>query len=67
MRQIAVIEWKNIEPGGMPADVGTFLVAFNDGTVESYPIDSRDLEAGEIKAGAASGTYWANPIPHPDA
>ena len=67
MRQIAVIEWKNIEPGAMPKDAGTFLVAFDDGTVESYPMDSQDLKAGQIRAGAACGTYWANPIPHPNA
>jgi hypothetical protein len=67
MRQIAVLEWKAITPGEMPEDEGTYLVAFSDGTVESFPMDTDDLLTGQIRAGAAKGEYWANPIPHPNA
>ena len=67
MRQIAVLEWKAIMPGEMPEDEGTYLVAFSDGTVESFPMDTDDLLTGQIRAGAAKGEYWANPIPHPNA
>lgn len=67
MRQIAVLEWKAITPGEMPEDEGTYLVAFSDGTVESFPMDRDDLLTGQIRAGAAKGEYWANPIPHPNA
>lgn len=67
MRQIAVIEWRPIEIGGMPDDEGTYLVAFTDGTVESFPMDQDDLAHGQIQAGAARGIYWAMPIPHPNA
>jgi hypothetical protein len=51
----------------MPEDEGTYLVAFSDGTVESFPMDRDDLLTGQIRAGAAKGEYWANPIPHPNA
>lgn len=67
MRQVAVINWKAICTGGMPEKEGTYLVAFSDGTVESFPMDTDDLVAGQIRAGAARGEYWANPIPHPNA
>ena len=67
MRQIAVLEWEAIMPGEMPEDEGTYLVAFSDGTVESFPMDTDDLLTGQIRAGAARGEYWANPIPHPNA
>lgn len=67
MRQIVVIEWYAIEPGGMPEDEGTFLVAFDDGTVESFPFDESDLVSGQIRAGTTRGEYWSIPIPHPNA
>ena len=67
MRQIAVIDWKAIGNGEMPEEEGTYLVAFSDGTVESFPMDGDDLNSGQIRAGAARGEYWANPIPHPNA
>jgi hypothetical protein len=51
----------------MPEEEGTYLVAFSDGTVESYPMDSDDIVTGTIRAGAAKGLYWAESIPHPDA
>ena len=66
MRQIAVLEWKAITLGEMPKDEGTYLVAFSDGAVESFPMDTDDLLSGQIRAGAARGEYWANPIPHPN-
>lgn len=67
MRQIAVIDWKAISTGEMPNEEGTYLVAFDDGTVESFPMDTDDLVSGQIRAGAARGEYWANPIPHPNS
>ena len=42
------------------------MVAFSDGTVESYPMDDTDIGDGEIRAGAETGLYWAHSIPHPD-
>jgi hypothetical protein len=67
MRQVAVIHWNRIAAGDMPDEQGTYLVAFSDGTVESYPMDSDDIVTGSIRAGAAKGLYWAESIPHPDA
>lgn len=67
MRQVAVINWNEVQAGNMPDTEGTYLVAFSDGTVESYPMDSDDLVAGIIRAGEARGVYWAQSIPHPDA
>ena len=67
MSQIAVLDWKAITTGEMPTEEGTYLVAFSDGTVESFPMDTDDLVSGQIRAGTARGEYWANPIPHPNA
>ena len=67
MKQQVVIYWYPVAQGDMPSDEGTYLVAFNDGTVESYPMDSDDLVSGEIRAGEYRGVYWAEPIPHPDS
>lgn len=66
MRQQVTIQWYPIEFGEMPDDEGTFLVAWSDGTVESYPMDSHDIATGEIKSGTAKGIYWAESIQHPD-
>ena len=52
--------------GEMPREAGTYLAAFSDGTVESYPMDDTDIGDGEIRAGAETGLYWAHSIPHPD-
>lgn len=66
MDQTVTIRWRPITFGEMPREAGTYLVAFSDGTVESYPMDDSDIGDGEIRAGAEKGLYWAHSIPHPD-
>lgn len=66
MRQSISVEWYPIEFGEMPSEQGTYLVAWDDGTVESYPMDERDINDGEVRAGSVKGLYWAESIPHPD-
>ena len=60
------IKWHPIEPGEMPSEAGTVLVAFSDGSVESYPISDEDISLGVIRCGHEVGQYWAYSIPHPD-
>jgi hypothetical protein len=67
MRQAVNIHWNLIEAGGMPSEAGTYLVAFDDETVESYPMDDDDIVSGQIRAGRVRGVYWAESIPHPDS
>jgi hypothetical protein len=50
----------------MPAEEKTVLVAFDDMTVESWPLTASDIMDGEIRAGHSMGLYWADSIPHPD-
>ena len=64
MYQSVTINWHPIEFGEMP-EHGTYLVAWDDGTVESYPFDDRDIQDGEIRSGSTKGLYWADPLPHP--
>jgi len=66
MKQLVGIDWYPIAFGEMPSEEGTYLVAWDDGSVESYPMDDRDINDGEIRSGNAKGLYWAEPIPHPD-
>jgi hypothetical protein len=65
MYQTVHIKWHPITFGTMPEEEGTYLVAWSDGTVESYPMDHRDITDGEIKSGGVVGVYWAEGIPHP--
>lgn len=67
MEQLVKIKWYSISVGETPSEQGTYLVAWDDGTVESYPFDSRDIQDGQVKSGRSRGVYWAEPIPHPDA
>ena len=67
MYQTVHIKWHPITFGTMPEEEGTYLVAWSDGTVESYPMDHRDITDGEIKSGGIVGVYWAEGIPHPSA
>jgi hypothetical protein len=67
MKQAVNIYWNLIEAGGMPNESGTYLVAFDDGTVESYPMEDDDIVTGQIRAGRTRGVYWSEPIPHPDS
>jgi len=66
MLQVVTIEWRVIEQGNMPAEEKTVLVAFDDMTVESWPLTASDIMDGEIRAGHSMGLYWADSIPHPD-
>jgi len=50
----------------MPSEADTVLVAFSDGSVESYPISDEDISLGVIRCGHEVGQYWAYSIPHPD-
>jgi len=66
MLQVFTIECRVIEQGNMPAEEKTVLVAFDDMTVESWPLTATDIMDGEIRAGHSMGLYWADSIPHPD-
>lgn len=66
MKQLIGIEWYPVAFGDMPADEGTYLVAFSDGSVESYPMDCRDIDTGQIRSGNTFGQFWAYSPPHPD-
>lgn len=66
MKQLISVEWYPIQFGEMPGEEGTYLVAWDDGSVESYPMDHQDIQDGEIRSGNIKGVYWARPIPHPD-
>ena len=65
MNQTVSIKWYNIGLGDMPEEGGTYLVAWDDGTVESYPFDLRDIQSGTVTSGRVRGLYWARSIPHP--
>lgn len=66
MLQVVNIKWHVIEAGNMPAEERTVLVAFDDMTVESWPLTADDIMDGEVRAGRSKGLYWAESIPHPD-
>ena len=66
MLQVVNIEWHPIEMGNMPQEEKTVLVAFDDMTVESWPLTTNDILDGEIRAGHSMWLYWADSIPHPD-
>ena len=66
MYQTITIHWKPVDINEMPSDEGTYLVAFDDGTVESYPMSQGDLICGEIRAGGARGIYGAESPPYPN-
>jgi len=60
IKQAVVIEWHDIAV--MPKDEGTYLVAFDDGTVETYPIGYENIRTGIIQDGYTRGVLWALPI-----
>ena len=66
MLQVVGIQWYPVQPGNMPKNERTVLVAFDDMTVESWPLTFSDIMDGEIRAGHSMGLYWADSIPHPD-
>ena len=66
MLQVVGIQWYPVQPGNMPKNERTVLVAFDDMTVESWPLTFSDIMDGEIRAGHSMGLYWADSIPHPE-
>lgn len=66
MLQVVGIQWYPVRPGNMPKNERTVLVAFDDMTVESWPLTFNDIMDGEIRAGHSMGLYWADSIPHPE-
>lgn len=66
MLHVVTLEWHVIQQGNMPGEERTVLVAFDDMTVESWPLTANDIMDGEIRAGHSMGLYWADSIPHPD-
>lgn len=65
IRQAVVIEWYSIADQ-MPETEGTYLVAFTDGTVETYPIEQDQINAGSVKDGNIHGVYWSRCLSYPD-
>jgi len=65
IRQTVVIEWYSIADE-MPEVEGTYLVAFTDGSVETYPIEQDQINAGSVKDGNIHGVYWAKCLSSPD-
>ncbi len=63
MKQTVVIEWHDMKT--MPSEEGTYLVAFDDGAVETYPMSERDLKTGNIQDGYSRGVLWALPLTAP--
>ena len=53
MYQEIVIEWHPIET--LPKKEGTYLIAFDDESVETYPISQADIDTGTIMAGYSKG------------
>ena len=65
MLQTVTIDWRPVIQGGMPRNEGTYLVAFDDGAVETYPMSHQDIKRGVVTDGQAHGLYWAEGIPSP--
>ena len=53
----------SVQRGTMPREEGSYLVAFDDGAVETYPMSIRDITLGEIRDGYSIGLYWADCMP----
>jgi hypothetical protein len=66
MQQLVSIQWYPVQFGEMPDAEGTYMVAFSDGSVESYPMDIRDIQDGAIHCGSIEGEWWAASVPHPE-
>ena len=65
MLQTVTIEWHPVAVGSMPKQEGNYLVAFNDGAVETFPMSDQDIKRGEVKDGQTHGLLWAEGIPSP--
>jgi len=60
IKQQITIEWHDLSV--MPEEEGTYLVAFDDGSVETYPMSYDDIRTGIIQDGYARGILWAHKI-----
>lgn len=49
MLQTVTIAWHPVEVGSMPKSEGDYLVAFDDGAVETYPMSHQDIKRGEVR------------------
>ena len=65
MLQTVTIDWRPVEQGRMPRQEGTYLVAFDDGAVETYPMSEQDIKRGVVTDGQSHGLYWAEGLPSP--
>lgn len=65
MFQTVTITWHAVEHHNMPREEGTYLVAFDDGAVETYPMSERDIESADIRDGYSKALLWAECIKSP--
>lgn len=65
MLQTVTIDWQPVVQGSMPRHEGTYLVAFDDGAVETYPMSDQDIKRGIITDGSSHGLLWAQGLPSP--
>ena len=65
MLQTVTIEWHPVAVGSMPKQEGNYIVAFNDGAVETFPMSDQDIKRGEVRDGKSHGLLWAESIPSP--
>jgi hypothetical protein len=66
MEQLVKIKWHHIDAFTMPPVAGTYLVAWDDHTVESYPVCDKEIKAGKIRSGSATAQFWADSLLHPN-
>lgn len=64
IKQTVTIEWHDVAV--MPQDEGTYLVAFDDGSVETYPIGYENIRSGVIQDGYCRGIFWAHSFKGPE-
>lgn len=65
MLQSVEIEWHRVERDNMPREEGTYLVVFDDGAVETYPMSQRDIKTADIRDGYSKALLWAECIKSP--
>lgn len=61
-----VLSWTPIAKGQMPQTEGDYLVAWSDGSVESYPISKSDIDSAKVASEDMFGQYWTEHPLHPD-
>ena len=65
MFQTVTITWHAIDHENMPSEEGTYLVVFDDGAVETYPMSERDIVSADIRDGYSKALLWAECIKSP--